>query len=78
MFNFKMKIKKNKVVPIHFEKPKTIFNDLECSICFENFHDKPKIFLPCGHSFHGDCILKWFNKDMSCAICRKRLSFKID
>jgi len=41
-----------------------------CSICCDTsqntFHE-----LPCGHSFHGDCIIQWFRSGgPSCPLCR--------
>ena len=26
--------------------------------------------LPCGHSFHFDCVMKWIMRDASCPCCR--------
>ena len=50
----------------------------ECSICIEHFVDKEDIIkLECGHIFHKDCILEWFNKkkytNLECPNC----NFKI-
>ena len=45
------------------EKPKT-FNDGECTICLtrlDKAHSAPKLTLPCGHIFHGECICQWAN-----------------
>jgi len=44
----------------------------ECSICFEPLLDKLTIMLKCEHSFHTECILKWFrtNSNLLCPLCR--------
>lgn len=45
-----------------------------CSICFEMVrstnspHTKR---LNCGHSYHLECILKWFVKSNQCPTCRR-------
>ena len=41
--------------------------DKECPICLEN---KTNIKLKCDHYFHEDCILTWFEHDLSCPMCR--------
>ena len=44
----------------------------ECSICFEPLLDKLTIMLKCQHTFHTECILKWFrsNSNLLCPLCR--------
>lgn len=32
------------------------------------------ILMPCGHSYHGSCLLPWLEKTNSCAVCRFELS----
>jgi hypothetical protein len=46
----------------------------KCSICWENVpstnsgnHKR----LKCGHAFHFQCIIKWFNTSDCCPVCRK-------
>ena len=39
----------------------------DCCICLE---DKCETRLPCGHSFHQSCILKWFSYKLVCPVCR--------
>ncbi|CAA2990315.1 E3 ubiquitin- ligase CIP8 [Olea europaea subsp. europaea] len=45
-----------------------------CAICKEslNVGDKAKK-LPCGHEYHGDCIVPWLSSRNSCPICRFEL-----
>ena len=71
MFYFK----KNKVFPLIFSSPNKNYSKCECSICLNKIiNEQP---LPCGHIFHFNCVLDWFNKDLSCPICRERFMFKI-
>ncbi|KVH90913.1 Zinc finger, RING/FYVE/PHD-type [Cynara cardunculus var. scolymus] len=43
-----------------------------CPICMELFvpGNNVKQLLPCGHCFHGRCILRWFSSSNTCPICR--------
>lgn len=52
------------------EKPK-IFNHDGCVVCLEDEPDT--MLLPCAHSFHGDCILKWVETNFNCPICREQV-----
>ena len=39
-----------------------IYNQTECSICMEEYHNKQLIrILPCNHVFHAHCIDPWSN-----------------
>lgn len=42
----------------------------ECSICLE---DNTNVKLNCNHHFHENCILDWFQHDVSCPICRSEV-----
>eukprot|EP00002_Diphylleia_rotans_P015785 TRINITY_DN3057_c0_g1_i10.p1 TRINITY_DN3057_c0_g1~~TRINITY_DN3057_c0_g1_i10.p1 ORF type:complete len:127 (+),score=11.39 TRINITY_DN3057_c0_g1_i10:857-1237(+) len=43
----------------------------QCQICFDNFSVGTKVTtLPCEHSYHYDCIKKWFESHRTCPICR--------
>ncbi|OQS06585.1 hypothetical protein THRCLA_20346 [Thraustotheca clavata] len=44
----------------------------ECSICLETSENPTKLsfIMPCGHSFHEMCLLKWFESCLSCPMCR--------
>ena len=49
---------------------------LKCSICLESTK-KEIITLKCNHSFHKNCIQKWFKTDsvnLSCPLCRRKNS----
>ena len=43
----------------------------ECCICLEKLDYS--IVLECKHSFHTHCILSWFEKELSCPLCRSRV-----
>ncbi|KAG7410177.1 putative RING finger membrane protein [Fusarium oxysporum f. sp. raphani] len=44
----------------------------ECSICMEEFLEDIRLrSLPCGHSFHPDCIDPWLlERSVTCPMCR--------
>ena len=62
------------------ETPKSISLDLimidNCSICFEDFKNKSKVFTDCEHVFHESCIREWkitnnnLNREFRCPLCR--------
>lgn len=43
----------------------------DCPICYIK-DSEPAIRLKCKHVFHKSCIVEWFNKDKTCAICREK------
>ena len=44
-----------------------------CTICLENI-DSNRFFLECTHSFHRNCIERWFHNDNTCPVCRIRIN----
>ncbi|KAK4257395.1 hypothetical protein QN277_006988 [Acacia crassicarpa] len=56
-----------------------------CSICFQDIlsnkrqeeeeeeEEAVQIPKPCGHVYHLNCILKWFNKHNTCPLCRRKI-----
>ena len=60
-----------------------------CIICLNNYdsdsiiaenNDTEKINLPCGHSFHHQCIYKYFKSQENklCPICKTKFKMKLD
>ena len=51
-------------------------NHDNCIICLENFQINDMISeLSCLHSFHQDCVIKWFLEKNKCPLCKKVYSF---
>ena len=49
-----------------------LFEQEDCSICLQKM--KRKCVLKCNHSFHLDCITRWFDNSLhrTCPVCRER------
>ena len=46
-------------------------NNKECLICLdEHVLGGKAVKLPCGHLYHGNCIIEWLRKQGSCPVCR--------
>lgn len=72
-------------VPPMAPKAKKLSHDLEpesepesklgyCCICCEDIAcEKGRFVLDCGHTFHGNCILRSFNHDNRCPMCRSKV-----
>lgn len=55
---------------IHDTKFCTIHQGSECPVCFEVMTSHNKKTLTCKHTFHTNCILKWFVENNTCPVCR--------
>ncbi|KAI8806753.1 hypothetical protein BJ742DRAFT_815169 [Cladochytrium replicatum] len=45
-----------------------------CVICMESWDDGVRLKkLPCGHVFHKECILTWFDSHSQCPCCRAQV-----
>jgi len=48
----------------------------DCSICYEEITVISKTKLDCGHSFHQDCLDKWYINSPTCPLCRSQIPTK--
>ncbi|KAJ4962794.1 hypothetical protein NE237_022733 [Protea cynaroides] len=48
-----------------------------CTICLEELGVDVKV-MPCGHAFHGDCIIKWLQQSHFCPMCRFSMPVEAD
>lgn len=50
----------------------------DCSICLDSIYNDKTIIKPitlfCGHTFHCECIKKWFIYNNRCPMCRANIS----
>ncbi|XP_035893003.1 probable E3 ubiquitin-protein ligase ATL44 [Anopheles stephensi] len=46
--------------------------DIYCTICLEKIQPAVRWCLPCGHSFHVECLSKWIANKQECPNCRKQ------
>lgn len=53
----------------------TVQTDLEqeCSICFESIHKYNQIKTECGHFFCRTCLSRWYQRNITCPLCRKEI-----
>ncbi|KAK8617115.1 hypothetical protein V6N13_117082 [Hibiscus sabdariffa] len=51
------------------EKVSDFDSEFGCAICFEEEKKEAKR-MPCGHTFHDQCIEQWLNKSHLCPLCR--------
>lgn len=46
-------------------------DDDECLICFNAYTaGSTLVSLPCGHTYHKDCLMQWFDRQCTCPYCR--------
>ncbi len=45
---------------------------MDCSICFKEISEDQTV-LKCDHTFHKECIDKWFKQSHHCPLCRDSL-----
>mmetsp|Transcript_28444 Transcript_28444/g.66053 ORF Transcript_28444/g.66053 Transcript_28444/m.66053 type:complete len:443 (-) Transcript_28444:1970-3298(-) len=64
------------LVPLHSddeeESPRPILGLSSCSICLDDYESDEHIrCLPCGHTFHSNCIAKWLTeRSCTCPLCK--------
>lgn len=57
-------------------REKTCSADIDdsCAICLKNYKEKEILtILFCNHSFHKECIKRWFENNNNCPICRQKV-----
>ena len=46
-------------------------DEVLCAVCYEPFRsEETGKQLTCTHSFHSNCIFKWFTHKINCPICK--------
>ena len=70
-----MCFKSRKIHPINFKKPEKEFKTNECLICLDKI-TYGRATLCCGHNYHSACILKWFEKNLTCPLCNQKFSWQ--
>lgn len=51
-----------------------MFDNVVCQICTDVYdHEKSVAAMPCGHTFHDDCLSQWLANTRNCPSCRKPL-----
>ena len=64
---------------LNLESPKSKSNNVNadlgyCCICCDDITcEKGRFVLECGHTFHGNCILRSFSHDNRCPMCRTQV-----
>jgi len=64
-------LKKEKIEALPTQRASTSDCSEQCVVCLENY-TKGQVMrvLPCGHSFHRQCIDKWLERSTTCPICK--------
>ncbi|XP_022738064.1 RING-H2 finger protein ATL54-like [Durio zibethinus] len=53
------------------QKVSGLGNNSECMICLGKIKGEESANrMPCGHVYHGDCIVEWLEKSHLCPLCR--------
>lgn len=53
----------------------TLYNSVECCICYDTIYNNNNTVLSCGHKYHFECILLALNKKLFCPMCRIEITF---
>jgi hypothetical protein len=57
-----------------FNYSRPIEAGVNCQICLSPIQpDEPSMLPPCGHAFHGECLMRWMQEEMICPVCTQRL-----
>ena len=63
--------KTNKIYAINCESCETKYPTDECAICLEPINSQT-LTISCGHTYHSNCLLNWFEYNMTCPVCRTK------
>jgi len=45
--------------------------DHQCAVCQDNYLENEEVAcLPCGHTYHKDCVVPWLTRHCTCPVCR--------
>ncbi|XP_051973240.1 RING finger protein 122-like isoform X1 [Xyrauchen texanus] len=56
-------------------KDETQLHGLTCAVCLEDFRTKDELgVLPCQHTFHRRCLVKWLEVRRACPMCNIPIS----
>mmetsp|Transcript_21787 Transcript_21787/g.35229 ORF Transcript_21787/g.35229 Transcript_21787/m.35229 type:complete len:219 (+) Transcript_21787:174-830(+) len=62
----------------HIQPFERILSD-RCTVCQEKYEIGDKVtHLPCGHTFHRECIIQWLKQKNSCPLCRAKVDNEDD
>ncbi|KAL1538345.1 RING-type E3 ubiquitin transferase [Salvia divinorum] len=67
---------------LHYRGVRVFFEVAEeercrCSICLEEIETGDMALkMPCAHVFHGECIVLWLRRSLSCPLCRRQIKTK--
>ena len=68
---------KNKIYPVVFKNNSNKnYTSENCLICLEKI-SYGACLLDCGHNYHSTCILKWFEKEMKCPLCKEKYQWAV-
>lgn len=56
-------------------KRNILYDNTECSVCYEIIYKNNNTVLSCGHKYHFECILLALNKKLFCPMCRIDITF---
>ena len=56
-------------------KRNILYDNAECSVCYEIIYKNNNTVLSCGHKYHFECILLALDKQLLCPICRSDITF---
>lgn len=55
----------NRQLPVH-----QLERNVTCTICLGEQKESMVLVIPCRHGFHGSCIQRWYQSQLTCPNCR--------